>query len=159
MEMLIYVAISALLTVATVTVIVELSSSYRTLVVNRHILGSAGITMERLTREIRAATSVDTVASVFNQHPGALELLTLDSSGGTRRVRFSTANGRILISENGAAALPISSGNASTTNLVFRHITTPKSQAVRIELTIAATSSAVTKQATFYDSIVLRGSY
>ena len=158
-EMLIYVAITALLMTTIVSALVHLTDSHRLLVLNRVIQDSGTVSLERITREIRAASSVDIGASVLNQNPGALELLSVSESGSTRRVRFTLQNGILYVTENGVLQGPLSPASASTTSLVFRRITTANSEAVKIEIVVSATSSRFSKTIPFYNTTVLRGSY
>ena len=158
-EMIVYIAVLILLTTAIVNSIVSLSLTYRQFKVAKRVGQSAMLAMERISREIRNADSVDTAQSLLDAHPGALQLNATTPGGTARIVKFYLEDGTLKVSENGVAQGPLISSRASTTNLVFRLIPTPNSEAVKIEMTITATSSSYSKTEKFYDTIILRGSY
>jgi len=163
MEIVVYLGIVTILTVSVVNSIVGLVTIYERIKVVRQLRQSAVVSMDRMTREIRNASSVDVANSVLNANPGTLRLNTVTSAG-TQTVTFALIStgpnaGVIRVSENGVDKGPLTSGKASTTNLVFQLITTPNSQAVKIEMTMTASSSKFLRTANFYDTIILRGSY
>jgi Tfp pilus assembly protein PilW len=162
-EIVVYLGIVTILTVAVVNSIIGLVTIYQKIKVVRQLRQSAVVAMDRITREIRNASSVDVGNSVLNTNPGSLQLNTVTPSG-TQTVKFTLTNtgvnnGVIRVLENGVDKGPLTSGRASTTNLIFRQITTPYSQAVKIEMTMVASSSKFIRTAKFYDTIILRGSY
>src|SRR4051812_39663825 len=75
-EMLIYIAILTIIFLMIVETIIGFSSSYRTLGAQRIIEHSAMESLERLTRDIRGATSVDVLNSTLGTSPGVLKLTT-----------------------------------------------------------------------------------
>ena len=50
------------------------------------------------------------------------------------------------------------SKSTTVTNLVFRQITTANSKAIKIEMSLYDTHGVLSRDAVFYDTIVLRGS-
>ena|SRR3989344_2174962 len=157
-EMIIYTAIVSLLTLTVVNSIIQLNTAYRQFKVVRTIGQSATFSMERISREIRGASSVDIGQSILDVNPGVLQLKQV-TGGVTRLVKFYLDGDIIKISENDVEEGPLTSNRASVTNLVFRLIVTPNSEAVRVEMTISASTNSYSKSEKFYDTIVIRGSY
>ncbi len=158
-EMIIYLAVLTILTTAIVGALLGLSSTYRQLRAVKHIERSGILSMERMTREIKNATTIDVGQSVLGSGPGTLTLNATTLGGNARVVKFYVENGTLKVSQNGALEGPLSSKKASTTNLVFYRISTPNSEAVRIVLTLSATSSNYARTERFYGTAILRGSY
>jgi hypothetical protein len=61
--------------------------------------------------------------------------------------------------ENNIDIGPITQLDALVTNLIFKHITTPNSSAVKIEMEVEASFGQLIKTRKNYDTVVLRGSY
>ena len=79
-EMLVYVAILTLTSVVIVDSLVSMISSYRYFRVVSYVESTGVSGMERMTREIRSASSVDTGNSTLLTNPGVLTLVS--TSGG-----------------------------------------------------------------------------
>ena len=145
-------------------------------------LNEAGaIVMERLVREIRSANSVDDI-SVLNNHPGRLVLNSTDEDGNPTVVEFTTDIHVMVIGENtlwvtpayasvsidvGSIGLQVG-GNPSTIlhpsyisadSVIYRLISTPVSQAVKIDITLSDVRRTPPLSVNFHDTVVLRNSY
>jgi len=153
LEALIYVALLVLLLTAIIGLFVSMMRSYGALIVARHINESATIGMERMMRDIRAASSVD-AASILNANPGQLTLLS-----GATTTMFSLVNGSLRVRENGIDIGSLTLPDVSVDTLMFEKITSSSILGVRIQLILTATSSVGTKSESFEDFAVLRGAY
>lgn len=154
-EMLVYVAILSVLSVVVINTSLSLARSYNSLKVSRNINSAAIISFERMTRDIRLATNVDTSTSTLNSHPGRLGLEI-----GTATTSHYYLDGTTLrVIENGVDAGALTTGDVEITNLIFRTVTDNTLQAVKIEMTIESTLGNTTKTEKFYDFVTLRGTY
>ena len=87
-ETIVYVILLGILCFTTVEILITMSRSYGRLRVSQNINHSAVVTLERLTREIRAGDSIDMGASTLNATSGVLMLNGTDDSGNPRTVEF-----------------------------------------------------------------------
>lgn len=158
-EIVVYLAIFSALSVLVINSFIVILGSFNTTRANRDLLQSGSKTMERLSREIRQAESVDLVNSTLGSSPGVLQLNSRDSAGTPMTVRFAIASGNLNLYENGTLVDNLVMENISPTSLIFRRIATTNSEAVKIELTVQDTSSTSTKTENFYNTVILRGTY
>jgi len=159
-EIIVYVAIFSVILLALTQTVVVVSKSFELTRGERVIDASALSEYDRLGREIRNATNVNTANSVFNASPGILAITVGSSVGASQIIRkFYLANGKIEVSDNGVVQGDLTSDEATTTSLVFRLITATSTQAVRIETTIAAPANAPIASENFYDTFVVRNTY
>lgn len=153
-EMLIYVAILSAIMIIVVNITLALAQSFSTLKVTKTINGSAIVSIERMTRNVRSATSIDLVQSTFDAHPGRL---TFISAGII--TEFYLDGDTLKVREDGVDKGQLTSNNALVKNLVFRRLFVGPIEGVRIEMTIESSQGKVVKTENFYDFVVLRGKY
>jgi type II secretory pathway pseudopilin PulG len=152
-ELIIYLAVMALLTSAVVYSIYGLVSTYQKIKVVKAVERSAIVALDTIGREIRGASDF------LSTTTGSIRLDSTIGSG-TRSVLFyRDLNGVVRVSENGIDTGPLTASNASTTRLVFFPITTLRSRAVMVEMTVRASSTRYVSEERFYTTAVLRGSY
>lgn len=154
-EVVVYVAIIALILVAVVNLLLSFSSATAKIKNTRTISISAQTTLDRVLQEARAAQRVVFSDSVFNMSPGVLKL---EGIGGSPTTTFSVVSGRIQIVQ-GSAPVFLTGGRATVDSLIFRIATTSISESVKIELQVSAGSGNTKVAKNFYTSAVLRGSY
>lgn len=183
LEALIYIAVLALISYLVVSVLITMVHSFLEGRRLRALNEAGAIVMERLVREIRAGKYVETAASEFNIHPGRLVLNSTDVNGNSYLAEFSTDVHELSTAENtfwitpvyaspptffvGAIALQVGQGEPtilhpsyiSADSVIFRLISTPVSQAVKIDVTLSDIRRTPPLSATFHDTVVLRGSY
>lgn len=163
-EMIIYVAFFAMLSVLAINATIMVMRSFYTLRINQSISQSATTAMERISREIRNAYNVDTANSTLGTSPGRLTLLTKTDTGTLTTSEFYvTAGNQINMKAGGVDQGSLMTKTVTATNLVFRLITTSNasttiSKAVKVDMTLADNRSGVSKTVKYYDTIVLRGS-
>jgi type II secretory pathway pseudopilin PulG len=155
LEAVIYVAVLGFLVIILINTLVATGRSFVNFQIVNRLDESAALTLDRLVREVRAASSVNVAQSSFNTNPGRLMLNTIGGS----TTEFYTQNGVMMIKQGATAAATSTDPSLAVTNLIFRYLTTSRSQAVRVELTLAQTTGAVTRSEKFYTTAVLRGSY
>ncbi len=158
-EVLVYIVIFAFLTVTVMNALIVTTKSFAATRSNHYMLDAGNSAMERISREIRGALSVDNSNSTFNSSPGILQLNTLDSNGAAKTVKFSVASQVLQLTENGTLTGDLTSGNVNVTSLIFRSITTTSGSAVKVELTIQDAKNTSSPAQNFYDTIILRGGY
>jgi type II secretory pathway pseudopilin PulG len=158
-EMLVYVGILTLLSVVIASTILAMQKSWATIKVQKNVALSAEGSLERMIREIRNAKSVNTSSSVFNTNPGILVLNTEDLSGTAISMKFYLSTSTLNLQEASNTPEQIILNTATSTSLIFRHIITPKSEAVRVELQLKSTYRGQSDTRNFYNTAILRGSY
>lgn len=160
-EMIIYVAFFAVLSVLTTNATIMVMKSFYSLRISQSISQSATTALERMSREIRNAYAVDTANSTLTTSPGRLTLLTKDDLGALTTVEFYMSNSQLNMKVGGVDQGALVSKTVTVTNLVYRTISTSNSQSVKIEMTLRDSRDAslgTTKTVKYYDTIVLRGS-
>ena len=117
--------------------------------------------MERMTREIRDATGIDTGTSAFAASPGTLTLDAQDGSGAPKTVKFDVSSGGALEVLDSTDGTPhdLTGSKVVVSSLVFRDIATAAGSAVRVEITFRSLRSSTGQSVTLSDTAVLRGSY
>ncbi len=151
-ETIIYVAILAIISVVMINMLLSFTQTYKTIVALRAAEHSAVGSMERITREIRSASGVDTGNSTLGTSPGVLTLTSIATT-----TKFYASSGVLQMDVNGTFFGPLTLSNATVNNLVFRLLDNGVSQAVKIDLTITGTVGTVTKTKTYHSTIILRG--
>ncbi len=158
-ETIVYLALFVMLSVVVIHALVTTVKLFVEIRTNRDFVDSGYIAMERMTREIRGATSVDTVNSTLGTSPGVLQLNTTDDAGVAKTVKFVTSGGVLQLYENGTLSGALIGQNSTVTSLTFTQITTTKSKAVKVHLTIEDTRNSRNPTESFQDTIIMRRSY
>lgn len=152
-EILIYASLLVLLIVLMANAVASLSHIIGEAKTERALRSSAEAALERITREIRFAESVNIGASTFNTHPGRMALASIDPFAETAQtITISVTDNRVTIQKNAGPIEYLTSNKVMVTNLIFRHILNGSvSESVRTELTINGKN--------FYTTTILRRSY
>lgn len=158
-EILIYIAVFAVLTTVVMNAFIVLTSFYAQNRTHHDLLENGNSVMERMSREIRSANNIRTGTSTLGTSPGVLDLDSVDASNNAQTVKFSTTSGELNLSVNNTNLGNLLSSNVQVTSLVFRKITTTNSTAVKIEMTLRDTKDQTSLEENFYDTIILRGGY
>ncbi|MCC2630346.1 MAG: hypothetical protein K0S38_155 [Candidatus Paceibacter sp.] len=156
-EMLIYIAVLTIISLAVTSTVLSFTTSYRTLGVMRIVERSATDAMERMTREIRGATNVDTNNSTFGSNPGVLSLVTTEDAVSTT-TRFYVSSNTLKVDVNGIDIGPLTTNNVVVTNLVFTLATTTYTTAVKIDMTLQGTNGTAVKTESYHSTVILKGS-
>lgn len=158
-ELLVYIAVLAFMMMIIVSSLIGISQVYRQVRIVEVLNSNANTAVETIAREIRTAISVDTGASTLDSASGVLKLNSRTLAGDTKTVTFSLSSGRVEMSENAVSLGPITSVNATVSELYFEHIDTGVSEAVKYYATVNVGSGDYARSETFYNTIVLKGSY
>lgn len=158
-EMIVYIAIFASISIVVINSFIIVARSFSVSRTNRDLLESGSTALERMSREIRKAKSIDTSNSTLGSSPGVLQLSSTDASGNATLVKFSVTSGALNLYQGGTLTGTILAPTVSVTNLIFRRITTLQGEAVKIEMTLQDTRSPLQTTAKFYDTVILRGEY
>lgn len=158
-ELLVYIIIFTLLIVVIANVFFALSGSQRHIKALRTIESSAIVSLERIHRTIRDATSIDTGSSVLGSHPGKLVLIGVDENDIPLTTEIFLSGGVIRVKENTVDIGPLTSARALVSNLTFARINTGSFEAVKIELQLQSGTSTYLKTKNFYMTAALRNSY
>jgi hypothetical protein len=137
LETILYIAIFAVITLLTVNTVLTFTRAVGEIRDMRHTIRESAIAMERMLREIRAAESINTTASVLGVSPGTLVL--------------NTASGTMTFSLVGQQITPLTSNATKVTNLIFTRLVTGNAEAVRIQMTM--------DNKNFYGTAILRQIY
>lgn len=154
-EAVFYIAILSLFFILIINAIISFTRPYRDIVALRFAETSGLDSMERITREIRAATSVDTGNSTLGSSPGVLTLIST-YGGVSTTTKFYLDGGVLKLDVNGSYLGPLSSSKTSVTNLVFRKADNSRSSLIKVELTVSATVGTATKTKKYYSSTILK---
>jgi type II secretory pathway pseudopilin PulG len=156
-EMVIYAALLTIISLVVVRTVLSFTQSYRRIAALRFAENSGISAMERMTREIRGATSVVSASSTLAASPGVLTLVAGSGSISTT-TKFYTQSGTMKVDVNGAYSGPLSVSNASISSLTFTLISNSNTSAVKIDMSVQATSGPVTITKTYHSTVVLQGS-
>jgi prepilin-type N-terminal cleavage/methylation domain-containing protein len=157
-EVIVYIAILTIISLALAQTVIVANKSFQLARAERTIDASTLAAYDRLSREIRNATSVDTADSVLNASPGTLALYVGTGSSQITR-KFYLGNGVIKVSDNGVFQGDLTSDEATTTSLIFRILTATSTMAVRVEMVMAAQATSSIASDKFYDTFVVRNTY
>ncbi|MDZ4786572.1 MAG: prepilin-type N-terminal cleavage/methylation domain-containing protein [bacterium] len=158
-ETIVYIVILLLVLVVVVNALALLTRSFRTIQSTQTIESTAQIAMERMTRDIRDALSINVTQSTLGTSPGQLTINTQDEAGTATTIKFFLSGQAIRIAVSDTDIGPLSNASARVTNLVFRSISSTQSNAVKIEMTVESGQGASYKVKNFYSTVVMRGSY
>ena len=158
-EMIIYVALFAVLSILAVNATIVVMKSFYTLRITQAVSMSATTALERMSREIRNAYDVDLIESTTGTSPGRLTLRTKDTAGANTTIEFYVnASGQPGMKIGGVDKGSLVAKTVTINSLIFRSITTANSKAIKIEMILSDSRSNPAKLVKFYDTIVLRGS-
>ena len=127
--------------------------------ISRDINDSSVKIMERMTRDIKSATSVDLVNSTFNANPGRLTLSTVNASGTPMTVEYYISGNALHVKEDGVDKGSLLSSQTSISGVLFNYINTGRSIAIKVGLYVTASRAGVNDTDYFYDTIIMRGTY
>jgi Tfp pilus assembly protein PilW len=152
-ELLVYLVIFILISVAVIQSLVYSMKTYATAQAYRRLQSNGELIMERIVREIRDADAFGGT-SVYDTTPGMLVLYGTDESSASYTRTFTLSGNQVqIIDSSGTNA--IASNEVVINSLIFRKITTAAGEGVKIELTLT-TANGYINSASFYDTAFLR---
>jgi prepilin-type N-terminal cleavage/methylation domain-containing protein len=154
-ETLVYVAILSILSTVIVVITTSMLRTFSNLEAYEDITHSSTVALERITREIRKAESIDLDGSVLSIHPGVLILHTRNEGGMPTTITINLTDGKIMLQEGLLSPAPLTSERITISNLVFTRIPGANTEAVRIGLTAERSSQGTVVSKDFQTFIVL----
>ena len=161
-ETIFYLAFLVILIGIVVTFVVSISKTYQNIQATKNVESSAVFSLERMTRDIRNAISVNTAQSALaTSTAGVLLLNTTDVAGNPQTIEFyvDANTGAIAVDSNGSYIGPLTLAGVTVNALEFRLTTSTNSQAVKIDLGLTSVVGGASTTKNFYSTVVLRGSY
>lgn len=158
-EVVLYVGLFSMLSVVAINAMMQTVTSFNYLRSSRDMNDSAVKVMERLTRDIKSATSVDLVNSTFNANPGRLTLNTVNASGTPMVVEYYVSGNTLRIKEDTIDKGSLISSRTQIDGLVFYYINTGHTVGIKINLRLRPSRGDTIDENYFYDTIILRGTY
>lgn len=153
-ELLFYTAVFSVLFLVIINSMIFMTRAFRETVVNTDLTQGASV-MERMSREIRKSSGINTISAT------SLRLDQVDPlDSATTRIRFTLSGSDIeLYDSNDVLVGDLNSPNISITSLTFTQITTNQGIAVRIAMTVRSNHYNSVRTEDFYNTVVLRQAY
>jgi len=151
-ETIFYIAFFALLSLLVIQTLLTMTKSFKQTAIEGDFLRSLHI-MERISREIKQATSINTISSTD------LILNTKDSAGADKTIQFQLSGTNIRLVNNGAFTGNINSDDIVVTALSFTEVSTAVGDAVKVSLSVRSANDTTGRVETLYDTVTLRGMY
>jgi Tfp pilus assembly protein PilE len=151
-ELLFYIAIFTSLSLVVINSMFVMAKSFKETTIQAE-LAKGGLIMERISREVRQATSINTISTTD------LKINTTDDAGTITTIEFLASGTNVQIFENDVLVGDLNSSNIKVSGLTFTRIDTAKSSAVKISFSVASTNDSQNRTLDFYDTVVFRGSY
>lgn len=137
MELLVYVAVLAIIVSTVATLFFWTISSANKTQATQETVDSVKFALEVMSYEIRAADAVYDPTTVFNSNPGQLSLETslfLPSGENISYVDFYLCDGRLCLKRESQAPIAITSNKVTVSSLTFKKIITGGAVSVGIEI-------------------------
>ncbi|MES2953329.1 MAG: hypothetical protein V4674_02115 [Patescibacteria group bacterium] len=154
MELVVYLALFIVLSLFLTQALSTMARSFLALRLNQSVTASASDILERMVRDMRLASSIDTAQTIFDASPGKLVL-----QAGATTTEYALLDGAITLRENGISTGQISNPGVVVSSLVFRKASSTSALSVRAEFSLYDKRAASTTKRTFYGTALLRGGY
>jgi type II secretory pathway pseudopilin PulG len=151
-ELLFYISLFFIIALAVIDSLITMTKAFRETSLQAEF-GESSAIMERISREIRKARSINTISA------SDLKINTTDDAGVSKTVEFLLSGSNVQLLENSVLTGNLNTPNITVTALTFTQITTTAGVAVKIFLTISSNNDTLARSVDFYDTVVLRGSY
>ena len=156
-ETVVYIALFAVLSLAFTQTMITIMRSYTQVEGNRDILEASHVVMERVGREIRAADAA-TGSSVFHASDADVYLSGTDAGGFARTIRIRKNGNNLELYENGTLSGNLNPASIEVIAFAAAQITSTNGSAIKFSVTLRNTKGVIVTK-TFYNTVVLRGSY
>ncbi|KKP85872.1 hypothetical protein A3B84_01135 [Candidatus Nomurabacteria bacterium RIFCSPHIGHO2_02_FULL_35_13] len=152
LETIFYIALFAILSISVIDAMIIMTKAFKEVTIQTELMRNGNI-MERISREIRQAHNINSINTT------SLKLDTTDDVGADRTVEFSLSGSDIRFSENDVFTGNLNTPNTTVVDIAFMQINTAKGMAVKVILTVKSNRDSLNRNESFYNTIVLRGSY
>lgn len=154
-ELIVYLAIFSVLCLVIIKSLVTSMTVYGQSQGYRKLQAQGELVMERITHELRQATSASITSSGVS--PSTLTLTGKDTSGTSQTFKFDLSGANaVQITTNSTVVSPLTGGNIKASSLIFTTVSTSKGTAVKVNLTLT-TTSGYSVSAPFQTTVFLRG--
>lgn len=157
-ETVVYVAIFAVMSVFMVNSMIVSASLFGELRALRATTNGASDALERMTREIRLARSVDVAQSNLGDHPGQLVMNSRNEEGQEHTVDIFVASSSLMIEEEGVTSQLLPE-QVMIDSLLFYRMATSSRETISIQMTVYDQRQDPPKFKTFYATAAVRGAY
>lgn len=153
-ETILYLTFLIIIISIVVSFVVSLAKTYQNIQAVKNVESSAIFSLERITRDVRNAHSVNTAGDT-------LVLNTSDISGNAQSVKFyvSPITHALSVDTDGVYVGPLTLSGVTVDSAHFTLLTSGKSQAVKVDLGLTSVVGGASTTKNFYTTVVLRGSY
>lgn len=153
-EMLVYLGVTVLVMYAGVSTFLSLRVVIMRNVAERTLTYEGSLVLERMVRDIRASTNVDTGTSILGNSPGTLTLVASPTT-----TTFTLTGNTVTVSVNGGAPQALTDNGVTVQDLTFTRYMNGNTELVRAGLTLSVNSRYAPSTRTYYISAVPRGRY
>lgn len=153
-ELLVYIALFVTISLVVMQSLLFILKTYATARAYRTLQQNGELVMERITREVRQASSVSPAASVFASSPGTLALSGEEADTTPYTASIGVSNGVVEFTKTGVTG-QLSSNEVVVNELIFWHIDTLTEDAIRVQLVLSTTRQPFVSS-TFNTTVVLR---
>lgn len=148
LELLFYIVFFVTLSLVVIDAMITMARAFKETSIQAE-LTQGGTIMERISREIRQASSINLIS--------ANDLVLNTGVSNTMEFKFISPN--IQLWDNGSNIGNLNTPNIIVTALTFTQITTTKGKAVKIAISFRSSQDNLSRIQDFYDTVVLRGGY
>ncbi len=152
LELVIYLGLFVLLSVVLIQSLVSVMRTYATAQAYRALQQNGEVVMDRITREIRAASTIS--SATYGTSPGTLSLSGTDSEGNAHTATFNLSGGTVQINDDGSSGV-LTTTSVVVTSLLFYATSNTVTDGVKVEITLS-TVNGYAASATFYTTVFLR---
>lgn len=153
-EMIIYVSILSVMSVAAVTFMLSLQDLFKHYRVQQELFSAGTITMERILTEIRTGDEVVLANTTLDD--GANGALQID---GDTTTTFTLTSGEVIVDVDGVTEGSLTPGSVTVNSFTVHHYDNTLGEMVRVILNMTATVDGYSDTYTLYGGGVVRGSY
>ncbi|MEY4440794.1 MAG: hypothetical protein RLY49_420 [Candidatus Parcubacteria bacterium] len=158
LELVMYVSGLIILSTIIITLLVQFYSIYKEMVASPRADRTGLLIVDRITKEIRSANSINMINSQFNTTNGVLEINSVEN-GNTISKKFYVEDGIAKYQENNDSATNLSFDDFTVSNFNFQYLDTPVSEAVRFNLEFEYMIENATQTKSYTGFAILRESY
>jgi len=151
-EVLIYIAILLITTVALLTLLFSLDDLFLNYRANQLLHTNATTVLQRMTYDIRHAESV--IGSTFASNPGTLSL-----QRGATTTSYVIAGDDLMVSVNGASQGLLTGQAISVPSVLYYHYDNGRTELVRVRLVLEVRLNDFIKRKVFRTAAIMNGTY
>lgn len=157
-ELVVYMAGLLALGAVLIMMIIQFYGLYKEIIVVPQADRTALILVDRITKEIRSADSIDAINSQFDTTNGVLSLHVI-TNGVTAVKKFYIQNGVVFVQEDSETPIKLSTSDFTVSNFNFTLVPTSVSQGIRFNLELQYTTNNSVETKSYTGFAILRESY